>query len=367
MLGATIVAMLGVATAQEEVCAPYGLGDLQSDLNRIDASMREAKLPLAYRSVQLLRKELRCLEVPIPRRELHRFQQQAAVVHFFDQDAEQMRIWGLAQRYAGGSEPWPEYCPPVLIDDIEALEDVELTTVDGQRVNHANGTAVLMNGQLLESPIARVEIPGLIQRVNKKGKVVDAWWQDGTAFRPEVLDGEGRPPGWAKVYIGTKAVVATAPPSATETGAVVAEAEPMSSEALELEALFHNAILEAGWLAEVDEKEFMSECPWAGDDVRAHGNMTTLYVNDEAFKVRGQKGRKAFSTVLYKCYETPAARRFKAWRTMRRSTNTFAGLSLLVVPAIFTVPSAIASGVAAGQLRKATVAAIEEQKATSKE
>jgi len=64
-------------------------------------------------------------------------------------------------------------------------------------------------------------------------------------------------------------------------------------------------------------------CPWAGADaVRVHANMTTVYVNGEAFDVAGKYERSRFTDTLRACNADAAVKPYLTWRARRRGVNT---------------------------------------------
>ncbi len=333
------------ATAQDEMCAKYTLDDLREDMDRIDTAVRKPSLPEASHLSGQLHAELRCLNELAPRQDLQRFAQQRAVLAFFDQDEEQVRLWGLAARYLDAGQDWPDYGPPVLGAAIEELENVDLAGPEGAQLLHPKGSAVFLNGAVLTEPLARIEIPNLIQLADKTGKVSEAWWQDGAAFREQILGGTGEAPKWAsKVTSG--AVLA---------GVATPEAPPLGDDpTVESIGALIAQLGEGGTLEVVPESEWMFECPWAGQDLEVSARMMSLYVNDVRYDVAGRKDRRAFVDVLDSCYESRARRRYRAWRGARRVTNVMVFFSWAIVP----IPIAVISGTAAAGLRRGTVNAL---------
>lgn len=111
------------------------------------------------------------------------------------------------------------------------------------------------------------------------------------------------------------------------------------------------------------------ECPWGiADRVDVHADMTTIYVNDIPYGVRGREARTAFEDVLDACGgdSVPA---FQKWRAQRRRINIASAItavgSVIPIVNIVAVPVggiwAIIEAAGVARTRDALVREIEDE------
>jgi len=73
-------------------------------------------------------------------------------------------------------------------------------------------------------------------------------------------------------------------------------------------------------------------CPWADGIDSLAASMTTVYINGEAYYVKGYENRMAFKDYLRACDEAEAMLAFELWRRDRRGVNTTGIIG--IVPAL---------------------------------
>lgn len=290
----------GVAQAQEEVCGEFADWELEVMLDQADGEMIALNLPAAWRTLAETRKELRCLDTLIDPAHLARLAHGRAFLTWLDQqDEETATTWVRLARSMHAEVLLPIEPPPLYREFYGAVPDSELGTVDGGLAKVKRG-AVFMDGYVLDRPEALVITPHFVQLVDKKGKRIDAWWQDGVAFHEDLLDDPGKdPPKWAVAMSPERGDVTVEQAEPT----VVAEAPAEGSE--------------QGWISEADEREWMPDCPWAGEEVKADAYGDTVVVNAQSWEVGSAQGASEFREVLGNCYAQRALRRFERWRAAK--------------------------------------------------
>ncbi len=233
---AAVALWVPVSTASDEVrsCdAGLSLAGMAHSLERIDRAVLDTDRRLAVAEAEALHAALPCLDRPVDRPLLARFAARQALLAFWEQDEIWVIRWGtLAQTTA-----------PVEWDDayksLARMIDNAPTPPTG---GDPEGTlaapkhgVVLLDGLPLTRPLALAESPHLVQVLDRKGRVVDAFWQDGAAFPHRVLgprgDPEPLPREWAQATTGPDALVPSPEPSAeVDAPAVVVQPPPPAAK-----------------------------------------------------------------------------------------------------------------------------------------
>lgn len=201
-------------------------------MDEVDAAFAAFQPDQARRLLAALRQEILCLDAVAKPSHLGRFARQMALAAFFQQDEVNALRWGLLQRYAAPSLPWPDDIGEghPLRGMLADADEPVLAGPDDMGVAHPKKGAVFMNGHILEAPRARAEVPNLVQVADKKGVLLHSYWQDGAAFSSDVLGPPGtlaRAPRWFAPEEGDVLAGSASSLFGTEEATpAVAEAEP---------------------------------------------------------------------------------------------------------------------------------------------
>lgn len=194
VLALAAVCAPSTAHAQQQVCSePLTHERWRERMDEIDAAFSAFQPDQARQLLAGLREDVLCLDSIARPSHLGRFARQMALAAFFQQDEVNALRWGLLQRYAAPTLPWPadigEGHP--LRSMLTDADEPVLAGPDDAGVAHPKKGAVFMNGRVLEAPRARAEVPNLVQVADKKGVVLLTMWQDGAAFSEDVLGEPG--------------------------------------------------------------------------------------------------------------------------------------------------------------------------------
>lgn len=223
------------AFAQEFRCAPTVTHEEVNDrlkyvemaLDPSNPNLDEAEERLAYIS----EKNLPCMNGLIDPLYISRFARLQAWLNMYRQDESIALTWAHLAEYTDPQLVWASKFPESLIANTlqEELDFEGPPTLAGPSdvgLAPPSKGGIFLNGALLTKPQAYTSIPGLIQVINKKQKIVASYWQDGSAFREEWLGKveEITPPKW---YDGPISVVASTPTAlAKPTPTALAKATP---------------------------------------------------------------------------------------------------------------------------------------------
>ena len=155
----------------------------------VDSAFLEFDIARAGEAARGVRHEIRCLdEIAIPSY-LGRYARQMSLIAFFEQDEDTAIRWGLLQLYAAEELPWPPDLTTAhpARNVLSFVEQPPLSGPENKGLSFPKKGAVFMNGEILVRPLARAEVPNLVQVADKKGQITLQYWQDGGAFRDEVL------------------------------------------------------------------------------------------------------------------------------------------------------------------------------------
>lgn len=182
------------ALAQEEVCSEFISHDQWADsMDAADAALAAFEPQRADRILEELRKRLPCMDSIAKPTYLGRFGRLMALVAFYEQDEITAVKWGMLQRFAAPDQPWPEEMSEdhPFREMLEFADDPILAGPEDKGLVFPKRGAVFLNGEILEAPKARAEVPGLVQVTDRHGNIVRSFWQDGAAFPEDILG----PPG----------------------------------------------------------------------------------------------------------------------------------------------------------------------------
>ena len=182
----------GSAWAQQEMCSgPYTDEAWDEHMQAADDAYRAFDLQGARAILTGIHSSLRCLEhVGDPGR-FSKLSWQLGLAFFFEQDDDAMQRWSWSQQWAWEELPWPSDFDehPFRVAAREA-ESPDLSGVEGAGFVVPKKGAVFAHGKFLAAPMAPVEVPLFVQVTDKKGTVVEQYWQHGAAFEEELV-GDG--------------------------------------------------------------------------------------------------------------------------------------------------------------------------------
>ena len=260
-------------------------------LDAVESALLDLDGAQADRLLDYAHHELRCAQTPATPADVGRMASHEAVLHWYDQDPEEAVRWGWAVLdTVGSSTDWPEVTPSGLLTELNANPLPDATGPQGVGLQPPAKGAVLRSGFLLTEPRAPVRVPGLMQLVDKRGEVLETWWQDGSAFDDDLL-GPPRSLSAPRWYT---------PPPAPRAAEPTAH-EPVASDAGDVEMRW----------------DIEPECPWKGQPRKVEAKGATVRVNRRVFDVKTTEDQRAFLRTLRTCGEFRAARRFKQWREAR--------------------------------------------------
>lgn len=194
------MALAGPAWGQDDACIPYGRERLRAELNAARAALDALQMARASSLLDELHRRMLCLDSVIEPADLAWYARAEAERAFYDQDTAS--VWRWAQ-LAMMIEPHPSSWSVAQDHPLRRLlvpdPDPRDAGPEDAGVAHPRKGGVFMDGVFLVEPLARVEVPHLVQVFHDEDDRSGAWWQDGAAFRDEVLVDEPSvtlPPKW---------------------------------------------------------------------------------------------------------------------------------------------------------------------------
>jgi hypothetical protein len=194
----------GAAQAQEEVCSgDFTHANWAGAMDQADEVLASFKIDAVKALLKETQKKVPCLDAIAKPSHLGRFARQHALVAFYEQDEITATRWGMLQRYAAPDMPWPEDIGEdhPLREILDFADEPTLAGPSDKGLVFPKKGAVFMNGRLLTEPKARAEIPNLIQVAEKSGDITTQYWQDGAAFKDDLLGEPGAVPEMPKWFI----------------------------------------------------------------------------------------------------------------------------------------------------------------------
>ncbi len=179
--------------AQAQTCTPYSHTEWLADMNTIDVSMGSLDLGAASAKLDTVRDRVRCLNAVVSPGHLARFSRQISLLFYFVQDTDNANAWAMTSKTSEPALPWPadlDASHPFHVQ-VDAVPMPNLTGPDATYFVVPKKGAVFANGQFQSVPLSYAETPTLFQVTDKRGNLVNAWWQDGAAFPASVVTTEG--------------------------------------------------------------------------------------------------------------------------------------------------------------------------------
>ncbi|MFT6145836.1 MAG: hypothetical protein ACJAZO_003007 [Myxococcota bacterium] len=179
--------------AQAQTCTPYSHPEWLADMNTIDVAMGSLDLASASATLDTVRSRVRCLNAVVSPDHMARFSRQISLLFYFTQDTENANAWAMTSKTSESELPWPAdlgESHPFRVQ-VEAVPMPEQTGPPGRYFVVPKKGAVFVNGRFQSLPVSYAETPALFQVTDKRGNLVNAWWQDGAAFPASVLTADG--------------------------------------------------------------------------------------------------------------------------------------------------------------------------------
>jgi len=194
----------GTARAQDLPCnEPFGTNDFVAKMNNADAALAEFELEKYRALLADIQDLLPCTFDRIHPNFITRYARQMAMSYFLDQDEMTMAQWGTLAS-ANAEMAWP----PSLEDEthpfrdaLAFIEEPWLNGPEGAGLNPPKGGAIYLDGVMLNKAMANAETPHFVQLLDKRGLVLESFWQDGSGFAHRLLKADPTPPespGWYK-------------------------------------------------------------------------------------------------------------------------------------------------------------------------
>ena len=174
------------ASALHEVCSPFTLEELRTGMDALEKAMADYDLNEARYQAEIGVKNARCVNEPMPTKDLARLARLRAMMYFLDQKSDDAASWMMV--FLSVEDPaWPEDMGPmhplrIVLQDVEEPSKVKF---DGNAVPPPKGF-ILFNGRLMQQPQSYENVLGLVQIFDKKGVFVDGFWVDGINYTSEV-------------------------------------------------------------------------------------------------------------------------------------------------------------------------------------
>ena len=173
---------------------------LSSEVDTLGEQLENADLGASRRTLRAIVAGIPCLDQRIDRQLLGRYARTRGLLSFYEQDEIDAINWLLLAEEVqpGGSPPGglPQGHPFfALLDDQSTPQD---KTLAGGFVVPERG-AIFIDGEFAESPEVTHSVPHLVQIFDRAAYPVETFWQDGSAFRPGLVDPDLGPtavPSW---------------------------------------------------------------------------------------------------------------------------------------------------------------------------
>ena len=193
VMAALLALLMAPSSALAQCEGVYTNNKFAEDIVAVGEMLDNADLPGAKRKLRDMGLGTTCLDKLVETGLMARFGQLMAMSFFFDQDEAQAERWALVARYTDPKLAYDFDEGHPFLDLIAALKDPPFGTVEGMRLAPPLKGAIVMNGFLAIEPVARAEVPYLVQVFDGEGALLGGYWQDGSAFQAALLtDGTGK-------------------------------------------------------------------------------------------------------------------------------------------------------------------------------
>lgn len=184
-----ILATPASAWAQEEACAgPFPQKDFVVGMNAADEALGEFDLERYRAILEQIHTKLPCTQEIVHPNHLSRFGLQKGLSAFLDQDEMSMTPWLTLSEVAGEAQPPPGFdAEDGPFQEAMDMVDPWINGPEGAGLMPPKGGAIILNGRLLTQPQAAAETPNFVQVVDKRGLVIESFWQEGSGFPSKYL------------------------------------------------------------------------------------------------------------------------------------------------------------------------------------
>ncbi len=186
--------LLVAATASAACDPPFDINTFLLGLDAAEQALVASDPPRAQAVVDTLHDEVKCLRDPVHPRHLVRYGRVRAVLAYLARHDQDVSYWGQLALLDRGVR-WPEGFPsdhPVreLLTLLAKRAPQELPE---RGLEVPDGGGVLVDGTLVQRPVAAPEAPHLVQIMAADGRLTATYWQDGTMWDPAQLDDTPEP------------------------------------------------------------------------------------------------------------------------------------------------------------------------------
>jgi hypothetical protein len=201
LLGALAVLCWAPEALAQSCAAPYTHAQWAGEMDQVSQKMANFQLSEAAAQLKAMQKSVPCLDKVAEPAQLGRFAREMSMMYFFQQEEDASVRWANLQRFAAPGLAWGDpNLPPIgpYRDMLEWADEPPMGGDPDSGLLPPKKGAIFINGDYALAAQARAEVPNLVQIFDGKGNVVQAYWQDGARFRPDILGPMGKPaqPAW---------------------------------------------------------------------------------------------------------------------------------------------------------------------------
>jgi len=178
---------------------PYTNNELAEDIVAVRALFDDGSLGDARQQLMLMGEGLTCLDNVVEPGLVARFSQLMSMSYFFGQDQDQAIRWALLAHETGPDIPYEMSAQHPFMEMVRDLPEQPLGQIEGKQLAPPEQGAIFLNGYLALLPMARAEVPHLVQVFDDRGRILGGFWQEGAQFQDGLLaPGTGTPgkPRW---------------------------------------------------------------------------------------------------------------------------------------------------------------------------
>lgn len=226
LLGWCALAAATTASAQVEpnpCTVRYEPWRFDAFLDEVDRQYISLELRMAVRLLDEGQASLLCLAEPVSTRQLARYAIRRAFAEALGTDASEGERWAGLAFTLDPSVTWPEYVPMHhAARAFAATLTPRRVSVPGVAVIGVHGGSERLDGRPLDAVAAEIDMPHLLQALDRNGRVVWSRWIDGAGFPEDVLAHELPGPSSAEAKRGARA----GPGAVVDEDEALADGEP---------------------------------------------------------------------------------------------------------------------------------------------
>lgn len=218
----TLFALFTASAQDDGGCSTiYSGEELDTAMAEADRLLQNADIERALNTLRKAQDLLPCLDALADRQQLAKFGRAMAMASFYQQDEVAATRWGRMFTYTDPDLGWGELpAGHPLITMIEDAGEAPMGGPTDQGLIVPKKGAIFLNGTYTDTPEARAEVPYLVQVFNSNGYPIYGYWQDGSAFREDLLGEkvELRMPSWYDPLTGAATPKGKPPTPGQEAG-----------------------------------------------------------------------------------------------------------------------------------------------------